>query len=86
MFVHQTLGELVRFFHQPMHYPDLSAVHRFMRKSGCGAFDILREAYYRRMHAMLPPDIHEAFAEGEQFDHPLPPRYFKAKRRRVGRS
>jgi hypothetical protein len=76
MFVHQALGEFVQFFHQPMHYPDLEAVRRFIRASGCGAFEVLREAYYRRMHEMLPPDIHEAFGEGERFEHPLPPKYF----------
>jgi hypothetical protein len=77
MFVHQTLAEFMQFFHQPMHYRDLKAVHRFMRKSGCGAFDVLREALYQRMHRMLPSDIREAFDEGERFEHPLAPRYFR---------
>lgn len=30
LFIHQTLGEFVRFFHQPMHYPNLAAVDRFL--------------------------------------------------------
>lgn len=76
MFVHQTLAVYVQFFHQRLHYPTLEAVHEFMEKSGCGGFEILREAYYHRMGKMLPQEIHDAFDEGYRFDHPLPPRYF----------
>jgi hypothetical protein len=76
MFIHQTLAEFMQFFHQDLHYPDLAAVNRFLQQSGCGAFDVLREALYNRMHSMLPPDIHAAFGEGERFEHPLPPKYF----------
>ena len=78
MYVHQTLAEFNRFFHQPMHYPDLASVERFLgtRNSG-GAYDVLSEALYKRMGEMLPPDIHEAFDDGERFEHPLPPEYFK---------
>ena len=39
MYVHQTLAEFNRFFHQPLHYPDLAAVQRFL---GClGSDDAL---------------------------------------------
>jgi hypothetical protein len=77
MYVHQTLGELVQFFHQPMHYPDLQAVERFLgtRNSG-GGIDVLFEAFYKKMGAMAPPDIGEAFSDGERFEHPLPPNYY----------
>lgn len=81
MFVHQTLAEFMQFFHQPMHYTELQDVHRFMRKTGCGALEVLGEALYRRMREMLPPDMDEAFGEGERFEHPLPPRYFRVKTR-----
>ena len=77
MYVHQTLAEFVQFFHQPMHYPDIHAVERFLGTKGSGdAFDVLIESVYQRMHKMLPPDIDEAFANGERFEHPLSPRYF----------
>jgi hypothetical protein len=78
MFVHQTLAEFVQFFHQPMHYPDLAAVERFLGTRDSGdAMDVLCESVYKRMHTMLPPDIHEAFGEGERFEHPLSPTYFE---------
>ena len=76
MFVNQTLAEFVQFFHQSTHYPDVAAVHRFLDPSRSGGFDVLREAVYRRMHEMLPPDIHDAFGDGERFEHPLPPEYY----------
>jgi len=76
MYVHQTLAEFVQFFHQPMHYPDLHAVDRFLGTTGSGdAVDVLSESIYKRMPDMLPPDIQEAVADGERFEHPLPPRY-----------
>ncbi len=77
LFVHQTLGEFVQFFHQPNHYPDLAAVHRFLGSVGTpDAFDVLLEAYYRRIGDMLPADIEEAFGDGYRFEHPSPPVYF----------
>jgi hypothetical protein len=76
MFVHQTLAEFVQFFHQPLHYPDLAAIERFLGTRDSGdAMDVLCESVYKRMREMLPPDIHEAFGEGERFEHPLPPNY-----------
>lgn len=77
VFVHQTLGEFIRFFHQPMHYPRLKDVHKFLKASGDGALDVLSEAYYKKMSKMLPKDIHTAFDEGTRFDHPLPPEYYE---------
>lgn len=79
MYVHQTLGEFVQFFHQPLHFPDMQAVQRFLgsRKSG-DAIDVLFEAFYKRMGAMIPPDIDDAFTEGVRFEHPLPPTYYES--------
>ena len=77
MYVHQALAEIIQFFHQPMHYPNFQAVEQFLGMGGSGgAIDILSESVYKRMHEMLPPDIHDAFGEGERFEHPLPPSYF----------
>ena len=81
MFVHQVLAEYMQFFHQPMHYPTKKDVDRFLgdRFSG-GAFDVLHTALYRKMRAMLPKEIHDAFGEGVRFEHPLPPDYYDQKR------
>lgn len=77
MYVHQTLAEFVQFFHQPLHYPNLAAVERFLGTGDSGdGFSVLSEAKYKRMNGMIPPDIDEAFAEGTRFEHPLPPAYF----------
>lgn len=77
MYVHQTLQEFVRFFHQPLHYPDLAAVQRFLGTRDSGdAMDVLGESVYKRMYDMIPPDIDQAFADGERFEHPLSPSYY----------
>lgn len=77
MYIHQTLSELIRFFHQPAHYPDLQAIENFLGSRGSGdAFDALVEAQYHRIRDMIPADINDAFGEGERFDHPLLPAYY----------
>jgi hypothetical protein len=77
LFIHQALGEFVQFFHQPSHFPDLAAVYRFLGSAATpDAFDVLREAYYRRLGAMIPADISEAFDDGIRFEHPVSPDYF----------
>jgi len=79
MFVHQTLGEFVQFFHQRMHYPTLSDVEEFLSPEdhSSGAFRVLADAYYKRMREMIPSDIDAAFDDGIRFEHPLPPKYFR---------
>ena len=78
MYVHQTLSEYVRFFHQPQHYPELAAVERFLGTSdGDGAMGVLWEAFYRKLHDMLPPEIHQAFSDGVRFENPNPPYYYE---------
>jgi hypothetical protein len=80
MYIHQTLAEFVQFFHEPMHHPDLQSVEQFLGTRGSGdAIDVLFEAQYKRIRGMIPPDIDEAFANGERFEHPLPPTYFEEK-------
>ena len=80
MFVHQVLAEYMQFFHQPMHYPTKKDVDCFLgsRSSG-GAFEALHTALYRKLRAMLPKEIHDAFGEGVRFEHPLPPDYYGKK-------
>ena len=48
VYIHQTLGELNRFFHQPMHCPTLDSVSNFLTGSG-GGYEVLREACYTKL-------------------------------------
>jgi hypothetical protein len=76
LFVQQTLAELNQFFHQPMHYPDLAAVHEFLGAQGSGGgYEVLSEALYIKIRNMLPADIETLFDEGT-LEHPDPPAYF----------
>jgi len=44
MFVYETLGEMIRFFHQPMHWPAKADVERFMS-----------ECYYKKLYEWTSP-------------------------------
>ena len=70
LFVYQTLGEFIRFFHQPMHWKRLKDVEAFIgtRSSG-GGLDVLMESYYERLRDVWPDDIADDFDEG-RFDGP----------------
>jgi hypothetical protein len=74
VYVHQTLGELNRFFHQPAHYPTLDSVNDFLTGNG-GAYEVLREAYYTKLANMLPEEIQEKLHDG-LFDSDKIPKYF----------
>ena len=76
LFIHQTIGELNRFFHQPLHFPNLEAVNKFLgdRSSG-GGYEVLHAAYYAKLRKMLPPDVEDKLSDGV-FEHPQPPEYY----------
>jgi hypothetical protein len=76
LYVHQVLGELNRFFHQPEHYKEIQSVAKFLGtvESG-GGYQVLHEAYYTKLRTMLPPEVERVIEEGA-FDHPDPPSYY----------
>ena len=45
LYVYKTLGEFVSYFHQPLHYPSLEAVQRFIGNKDEGALHLLWESY-----------------------------------------
>jgi len=78
VYVHQVLGELNRFFHQPMHYPTIEAVGDFLGSPGSGGgYEMLSEAYYKKLGNMLPEDIQEKLHDGV-FDCDKVPQYFQS--------
>lgn len=78
LFLHNTLGEFVRFFHQPMHYEELADVEKFLGDRFQGAFSLLVKSYYDKFNYrdIFPEDIIEMINEG-QFENPKPPYYFE---------
>lgn len=45
LYLHNTVGELVRFFHQPMHYEKFEDIDRFLGNRENGALHLLQEIY-----------------------------------------
>ena len=79
VFVHQVLGELNRFFHQPEHYRTIEDVIAFVGTGGDGgAFDTMHEAYYSKLRGMIPPTIAKKMEAGN-FEHPRNPEYYDPK-------
>lgn len=76
MYVFQTVGEFIRFFHQPLHFQSLADLIEFLGDGDSGGFHLLSECYYHRMREMIPPDIDSSFDAGI-FDSPHPPHYYK---------
>jgi hypothetical protein len=80
VYVHQVLADYMQFFHQPDHHRKKEDVDRFLgHVSSGGAFEVLHTALYRKMRAMLPKEIEDAFDDGVGFEHPLPPAYHEKK-------
>jgi hypothetical protein len=77
MYTYQTIGLLINFFHQPMHYPTLDSVNQFLGNEDQGAFHLLREIYYKRLYDVFPEDIRQGFDES-RYDAPYPPYYYEA--------
>ena len=75
VFLHQMVGEMIDFFQQPRHYPDVDDVHQLMGDNDQGALRMMKEAYTTILQDALPADIHQEFAENETFDNPNPPYY-----------
>lgn len=74
-YVHQVLGEFVRFFHQPMHYPTLEHVEEFLGNVDKGAAQLLCECFYTKLREIWPDDIVEKI-DNSVFQNPTNPFYY----------
>jgi hypothetical protein len=76
LYVHQTLAEFNRFFHQPDHFQTTQAVNAFLGSRGSGGgYEALHQAYYSKLRSMLPTQVQAMVSEGV-FEHPSPPSYY----------
>ena len=76
MFAYQTIGLLINFFHQPLHYPTLESVEQFLGDKDSGAFRLLSEIYYKKLYDVWPEDIRQAF-DDSRFENPISPYYYE---------
>ena len=74
LYAYKALGEMIRFFQDPGHYPDVEAVSEFVGNTEEGALRVLWEAQHERLIEALPGDVTVSLEAGE-FDHPEPPEY-----------
>lgn len=78
LYMHNTVGELIRFFHQPMHYQKLEDIEIFLGNREHGALHLLWEIYYRKFYYenVFPEDIRKMIDDSD-FENPKSPYYFK---------
>ena len=79
-YVYRTLQEYMRFFHQPLHYPELKDIEDFLGSvDDPAAFTLLKKCVYKKLPPMLPEHIEDKLDEGA-FDCPKAPFYYNEKR------
>lgn len=77
LYVNQTMGEMIRFFHQREHYPTLERIEQFLGNAESDeAFAALRRCYYDVMRDVWPDDIAAKFDDGD-FDNSASPFYHR---------
>ncbi len=74
LFAYKAFGELIRFFQDPGHFPDVDAVSEFIGNTEEGALSVAWEAQQERLAEALPDDVGASIEAGE-LDHPEPPEY-----------
>jgi hypothetical protein len=78
LFIFKTLEELNRFFHQPMHYPLLDDVVKYLGTGNMGAYSLIKKAYYHTLPPYLPSDITDKLGwETNELVNPNPPYYYQ---------
>ena len=77
LYVYQPVGEMIRFFHQPAHYPSLDRINQFLGSvDSDDAYSALHRCYCDILRDAWPDDIAAKFDDGD-FDNAASPFYFK---------
>src|SRR5262252_7823283 len=71
VYTYKTIGLLINFFHQPLHFPSLESIEQFLGDGNSGAYHLLAEIYYKRLYEVWPEDIRHGLA-ASRFDNPDP--------------
>lgn len=78
LYMHNTIEELVRFFHQPLHYQTLEDVEKYIGNKSEGALHLLWEILHNKFQYrnIFPKDIQEMI-DNSEFENPDYPYYYK---------
>ncbi len=49
LYLHNTIAEFIRFFHQPMHYKTFQYLLKFLGNKDRGGFHLLSEIFYKNL-------------------------------------
>jgi hypothetical protein len=79
LYMHNTIAEFIRFFHQSMHYETLADVEKFLGDKNKGGFHLLCEILYKKFQyrEVLPEDI-QIMVDNSEFENPNYPYYYKS--------
>ena len=78
LYLHNVVGEFIRFFHQPLHYETLEYIEKFLGNKEQGGFHLLSEVYYEKFYwsNIYPEDVQQMVNNGD-FQNPKYPYYYK---------
>lgn len=78
LYLHHTIAEFIRFFHQPMHYATLEDVERFLGNKDRGGFHLLSEILHEKFNYrdVFPKDVQDMI-DNSEFENPDFPYYYK---------
>ncbi|MDQ3747766.1 MAG: hypothetical protein M3367_01950 [Acidobacteriota bacterium] len=78
LYLHNTIAEFVRFFHQPRHYKTLEDIEKFLGNKDRGGFHLLSEILDKKFNYqdVFPKDI-QGMINNSEFEHPDYPYYYK---------
>ncbi len=78
LYLHNTIAEFIRFFHQPMHYKTLEDIEKFLVNKDRVGIYLLSEIFYKKFNYrdVFPKDIQEMI-DNSEFEHPDYPYYYE---------
>lgn len=80
VYMHNAIGEFIRFFHQPLHYETIEDVNKFLGDKDNGALRLLWNVFHEKFNYrdVFPEDI-KAMVDDSKFENPLSPYYYESK-------
>jgi hypothetical protein len=79
MLLYKAIGEQRRFFHQPLHYPKLEDVEKFLGDREKGMYSIINNIYCDVFDRILPVEVMDDIMD-EVYSNPKYPYYYKVQK------
>ena len=80
VYIYKTFEEFNRYFHQPLHYTEISDIKKYMGNKEQGAYSIIAKLYYKVMDKYVKGDLKKRLEDEDgKLINPNHPYYFNEK-------